>query len=462
MRHRLNLSIPTNFNFIEFPLHGMEIGEARTLAAYRCLEHKPRPEYLFFLDYDVLPSHDALTKLYYRAVTNPDIDVVAGVYCCKWKAPCDPLIYTENGIGPFWDWTVGDLLTTEKHGIRATHMGLTLIKVSLFQRMLDAGVVTEQIPFFKTTDNTVSYSKNAIKRASGTEDIYFYNLAREVDCKIMVDTSVLAGHIDKNNGVTYGLPEDSPPIRRAHWLRSGKEGPEPIDKKAIDLGAGDTKRTWEGHVTYTTDIRPGTGVDYVQDTRWLNLPSEEFDLVASSHHLEHIPRTEQEQVWKEMFRICKPGGKIEHIVPSLEWAATKIVDNEVDGSVYNVLYGAQEMMGYDRLFNLHYFGYTKQIAKELAESVGFTNIQLLDWRDNDGLGYNLIIRGTKPEPVIEYVQGELDFGDPDEPERVLQQSGGKRGHGEDANQCSGDEKGSKDSIPLAERFRACGSHEVGK
>lgn len=394
-RKRMALSFPTNFNMFELFADGMEVGVARTKAVQQCLSHDPIPEFIFFLDYDVLPHFDALTKLFFRARCFPNIDMFAGVYCCKWMNPCDPLIYQDPGCGPFWDWSIGDLLTTQDHGIRGIHMGLTLIRTSLFQKMLDADVVNEETPFFYTSNEKMLTDKGVMKTRRGTEDIWFCELARKVDAQIMVDTSVLAGHIDKNSGITYGLPSDCPPVLRAHWLRSGRpeQGPE---KKALDLGAGSTRREWENHQTFTTDIRAESDPDYIMDTRMLNLPDDEFDLVASSHHLEHIPRWEQSLVWQEMFRVCKPGGSIEHIVPSIEWAAAKIVNNDIDGAVYNVLYGAQEAQGYNREWNTHYFGFTKDVAKELCHSVGFTDVHVMDWRDDANLTYNLIIRAKKP------------------------------------------------------------------
>ncbi len=219
-----------DLNFMEFSVDGKEVGEARDFMARRCLEHDPRPEYLFFLDDDTLPASDAFTKLFFRLKTNRLIDIAAGVYCTKGGDPADPLIYAGDGCGAYWDWAVGDLLTTEQHGITGTHMGLTLIRVSLFQRMLDAGIVNEETPFYRTIHEEGSHT-----RRSGTEDLYFYKLAAKLDppVQIMVDTSVLAGHIDKNTGITWGLPEYSPPVVRARWLKDrDKETPCPIPQAA--------------------------------------------------------------------------------------------------------------------------------------------------------------------------------------------------------------------------------------
>lgn len=429
-RHRSALATGTNANFIEWFCDGLEIGVARDQIARKTLAHDPQPKYIFWLDDDVLPQPDAFVKLLYRAQTFPDYDIFAGVYACKGLA--EPLIYAGDGIGPFWDWAMGDLLTTEQHGITGCHSGLTLIRVSLFQRILDAGEAGDDEPFYKTVDESFRGPTGCLQSRKGTEDLYFAHKARKVGAKFLIDTSVLAGHIDKRTGITWGLPEDSPPVKRAKWLSNSDKAEQPkcdcavptmvvggvrdepiLDcpkcngtgflplKIALDLGAGGTRREWPGHRTYTTDLRADAKPDYVQDSRFLNLPDNHFDLVASSHHLEHIPRWEQERVWGEVFRVCKQGGAIEHIVPSLEWAAAKIADGQADEHVFNVLYGAQEQHGYERTLNLHYFGYTKAIGKGLAEAAGFVEVTCEDWTDVPSHGYNLIIRGRKPEPPKE-------------------------------------------------------------
>lgn len=461
-RARNGLSMPTNFNTVELFADGMEVGDARSRIAARCLELESQPEFLLFLDYDVLMPPDAFTKLFFRARTLPDYDIYAGVYCCKWHSPPDPLIYGEHGQGSIWDWAVGDILTTESHGVKTVHMGLTLIRVSAFQKLLDAGLVhgdgTDQddCPFFKTTDETrtVDAKSGAGLTKAGTEDVFFCDLLSRIGGKILVDTSVLAGHEDKRTGVVYGLPMDRyGPSGRAKWLGDGKGNsadreeakggpcdcgsvrtpestqgwvwnPSPTaetpcqyyrrdcpkcrglgttqKKLALDIGAGGTRRHWDGYVTYTTDIRADTKPDYVQDTRLLNFPEGHWNLTASSHHLEHLGRWDQETVWKEIFRVTAPGGHTEHIVPNIEWAAQKVVDKEIDGHVLNVLYGAQEEHGYPRLYNTHFFGYTPEIAVALAEQAGFVDVTTESWKENDGLGYNLIVRGTKPTLVPDF------------------------------------------------------------
>lgn len=391
-RARSSLSFPTNYNSIEIMIDGEEVGDARNLAVHHLMTHNPRPKYLLFIDYDVIIPPDAGQKLIYRAEHFPDFDVFAGVYCAKTK-PEEPLIYKGDGQGPFWDWTVGDLL----FDITGIHMGLTLIRSSLFDRI---AWDDPNKPLF-LTQNGFTIKDGGLSKFRGTEDLFFCKRIREeANAKILVDTSVLAAHMDYNLMMEFGLPLDSMPVKRAQWLRFGKPEDTDKQKKALDIGAGSLRREWAGYTTFTTDLRADTKPDYVMDSRWLNLPDNSFDLIASSHHLEHLGRWEQERIWAECFRVCKPGGLIEHIVPSAEWAAGKIIEGDGMEHALNVLYGAQEQHGYARELNTHFFAYTPAIAKSLAESAGFVDVQIEDYKSRPELGYNLVIRGRKPEPVI--------------------------------------------------------------
>ncbi len=441
LRARMGMQIPTNINTAEMRADGMEVGVARSMIAAQCLAMEPEPEFVFFMDWDVLMPPDALTKLFMRARCFPKHDIYAGIYCCKWREQPEPLIYGEHGQGPIWDFTVGDLLTTESHNVRSVHMGLTLVRVSAFRKLIEAGLVTgdgtdeTKTPFFKTTDEYVP----GIGKHQGTEDIWFCDLLQKAGGSILVDTGVLAGHEDMATGRVYGLPVDRHgPVGRARWMTgvNGKTGDatdaasataecsecigrglvgakrlgvkckkckgtgvvrKPL-KLALDLGAGSLKRHWPDHTTYTTDLRTNVGADYIQDTRMLTLPDNHFHLVASAHHLEHLGRWDQEGVFREMARITKPGGKWEHIVPSIEWAAQKVAAGETDGHVLNVLYGSQEAGGMERQFNVHYFCYTKQILAALATQAGMVDVVTSDWRDDENHLFELKLTARKPLP----------------------------------------------------------------
>jgi SAM-dependent methyltransferase len=398
-RARNGLVMPTGFSSIEIQADGMEVGEARNRAVEITMGIDPRPEFLFFLDYDVLPAYDAVTKLFYRAKCYPEHDIFCGIYTAK-GSPAEPLIYTEPGQGCYWDWTVGDLIRDK---ITGCHMGLTLIRTSLFERM---GWDDPDKPLFKTVKEA-ELKDGGLCRHTGTEDLFFCKrVQEEIGGYICVDTSVLAGHIQNSTGQIFGLPNDSPPVERAKWLRFGKpEEPEEEKefKKALDIGAGSQRREWDGYKTYTSDIRPEAKPDFVCDTRLLNLPNESFDLVASSHHLEHFGRYEQAKLWEEMYRILKPGGRMEHTLPNLMWAAWKIANKEYDDltSILDVLYGSQEEGGMDREWNTHYCGYVPEMAEALAEKVGLVDVEVKTYKDDPKYGFSMVLTGAKPGGVAE-------------------------------------------------------------
>lgn len=406
-RARMGMGIPTNVVMCELAVDGKEVGVARDTAVRTAFDQQRVPEFLFFLDYDVLIPHDALTKLLYRARSFPDYDIFAGVYCSKSTLP-EPLVYQRDGEGPYWDWTLGDLL----FDMASVHMGCTLIRMSLFDRLGDG-------PWF-VTQNHREVKDGRLVTNRGTEDIYFCNRAREeAGARIMVDTSVLCGHQDRD-GVTYGLLPDSPPMQRAHWHHHNRDK-YADEKKALDLGCGKETRAWDGYRTYRADIRKLPGIDYVMDTLAMNLPNESFDMVASSHHLEHFGRFDQERLWAEMFRVLKPGGTMEHVVPNIDWAAFHIVDGHEDMHVHNVLYGAQESHQYERELNTHFFGYTPRNARALAEGCGLVDVTVETWKDTPDLGYNMIVRGRKPE-AGEVVDESYPAGELVEPSRDVQVS----------------------------------------
>jgi predicted SAM-dependent methyltransferase len=63
------------------------------------------------------------------------------------------------------------------------------------------------------------------------------------------------------------------------------------------------------------DIRD-CGQDLVWDVRdGLPFPDESVDVVCSSHFLEHLDGEEGMDLFREIYRVLKPGGITEHILP---------------------------------------------------------------------------------------------------------------------------------------------------
>ena len=66
------------------------------------------------------------------------------------------------------------------------------------------------------------------------------------------------------------------------------------------------------------DTRPLEGVDHVSEAFPLPFEDNTFDLVYSSHVLEHFEKINTQAIVNEWVRILKPGGMIRLSVPSLE------------------------------------------------------------------------------------------------------------------------------------------------
>lgn len=192
------LSPPINFSVLFHIVRQKEIGLARNDIAKFALEKDAK--YLFFMGDDVeVPAH-GLRQLIYRMEQDPEVGIVGGVYCAKAR-PAFPLVFRENGKGSYWDWKVGEYFEISGLG-----MDCTLIRTDIFKQIEE--------PWFKTVD-TDGFLDNIQSAESWTEDLYFCKKVKEqTKYKIMCDAGVICNHWDVYNGVRYGLPSNSLPMRQ--------------------------------------------------------------------------------------------------------------------------------------------------------------------------------------------------------------------------------------------------------
>jgi predicted SAM-dependent methyltransferase len=334
-------------------------------------------KYLFFIDEDVTPPGHALRQLIYQAEHHPEGMVFGGIYCHKAPPPM-PMIFKGYGAGPYWDWKVGEFF--EVDGIS---MGCTLIRTEVFQHL--------EKPWFKTVDSIDKYYDGAPGAEMWTEDLYFCHKVREAGFKVYADGGVLCEHWSIETMEPTVLPEDCAPRRRAGVVKG--------DKKIVDLGCGESPyKTDEGDVL-TVDIREEVKPDYRCDLGKLPFATGEFDIVFSSHTLEHFPRHEVSDVLDEWVRILKDKGELRLVLPNLEWAAKEILDGKlVNGSakpntdIFNVLYGAQTYHE-----NAHMNGFTPKLVEAMLTERGFKRIDILTE------GYNIHTRAWRVPPDTKQV-----------------------------------------------------------
>jgi predicted SAM-dependent methyltransferase len=167
-------------------------------------------------------------------------------------------------------------------------------------------------------------------------------------------------------------------------------------KKMVDMGCGKTVWEFEGEGTpLRVDIREDVNPDFRCDIADTPFEDGQFEIVFSSHTLEHNSRSKVPKVLKEWIRILAEGGELRIVVPNLEWAAKNILDGILDNNTMNVLYGQQEYKE-----NFHQTGFTPKSLRTLLESFGLEVVEEnLD-------GFHLLMRAVKPEKLKESTEEE--------------------------------------------------------
>jgi predicted SAM-dependent methyltransferase len=178
------------------------------------------------------------------------------------------------------------------------------------------------------------------------------------------------------SGKVYQLPPNSKPALRRFSV--GK-------KKILDLGCGEIATVLKDGLPVRVDMRDDVNADYRCDVRSLPFATESFDVVFSSHTLEHFEHKQISSVLDEWVRVLKPGGDMRLIVPDLSVAAKQLLDGNISQDTWNVLYGEQ-----NERWNFHRTGFTPKILQELLESKGL-KIQKI-WQEEP---FNLFVEAKK-------------------------------------------------------------------
>lgn len=360
------LTPPMNYNVRHIQIQQRPIDVARCEMAQAAIEWKAK--YLFFMDEDVaVPSH-ALKQLIFHMEHHDDWAVIGGVYVIKDDTGnTAPMVFRGAGTGPFWRWHLGEVF--EVTGIA---MGCTLIRVEAFKDI--------KKPYFKTIDDTDAALDAVNFGSRWTEDLYFCDkLNKTKKWKIMADGGIVPDHLDMKTGKPYRLPPDSYPLQRLNVKRGSK--------KILDIGCGPSRyETNEGEVI-TTDIREDVNPDYRCDMRRLPFATGMFDVVHSSHTLEHVDHADVLPTLKEWTRVLSAKGELRLVLPNLEWAAKELAKSNGDkirDEVFWVLYGQQTYRE-----NFHRTGFTPALVANHLKQAGYKQMHFtLD-------GYNIVVRATR-------------------------------------------------------------------
>jgi SAM-dependent methyltransferase len=336
--------------------------------------------YIFWLDDDVIAPPDAFLKLY-----NHQKDIVNGVYWSKSNPPM-PLLFRNHLEGPYWDWHIGDFIEIDAAG-----NGLTLVKTGVYRKISEVvGGPWYSTDYTSFKGVNVGYGQGP---TNNTEDLYFYWKAKKAGFQVWADTSVQAMHYDKTNNVLYSMPANAPQAYPA-WAVNPKG-----DKLIADIGSGPISPYFDEGKVVSFDIREDMKPDVVCDVRKLPVPDQTFDIVFSSHTLEHFSWTSVDRVIKEWVRVLKVGGELRLIVPNLRYVAKRLWNDTVDPRDMWVLYGEQD---YPK--NFHATGFTPKLLTALVQSLDcFENIEVnegnIDGPPNPE-SWNLQLRAKKVKHLL--------------------------------------------------------------
>ncbi len=187
-----SLMSPMNQKFTRMFMVGMEVGEAYQQAIEGILAHPElsKWKYILTLEEDNCPPPDGLLKL----LENMDkYDAIGGLYWTKGEGG-QPMCYGKPSEMPrnFVPFPPTPNDVTECNGLG---MGFTLFRTAMFK---DPKLTK---PWFKTEQ---SYTPG-VGSSAFTQDLYFFNKARELGYKMACDSRVLVGQYDYE--VKFGQPD---------------------------------------------------------------------------------------------------------------------------------------------------------------------------------------------------------------------------------------------------------------
>ena len=185
-----NLMFPPNQAVHRMACLGMEVGEAYSNAIEQILGHPDLSqwEYILTIEHDNIPPPDGLVKLIEQMDKHPEYACIGGLYWTK----------GEGGVPQIWGDPKDPVLNFRPqppvpgHLVECcgTGMGFNLWRLSMFK---DDKL---RKPWFKTLNGSEGHG-------IGTQDLFFWGDARKHGYRCAVDCSVLVGHYDFVNDMTW-------------------------------------------------------------------------------------------------------------------------------------------------------------------------------------------------------------------------------------------------------------------
>lgn len=127
------------------------------------------------------------------------------------------------------------------------------------------------------------------------------------------------------------------------------------------------------------DIEKLPGVDIIDDiTTLTKIPDNSCDIIYASHVLEHVGRTEFEDVIRIWNKKLKKNGTLRIAVPDFEKIITWYQKTKQIIDIVGLVSGGQKTK-----YDYHKMIYDKKSLTEILLKMGFHDIQEWDWRQTD-------------------------------------------------------------------------------
>ncbi|RLC08529.1 MAG: hypothetical protein DRI57_23815 [Deltaproteobacteria bacterium] len=238
MLQHMNWQPPLNVSVGYLFKTGMLSAAARQIMTQEAKRLKT-PEYIFYVDDDMIIPPLGLFTLYNFMERNPDAGAVSGVYTTR-QEPCEPFVYTEHGKGASWDFELGP--GAEPKQIMGSGAGCLLARV---EAIVDWESENPDTPIW--CDSVENPASNGEKIVWG-HDIRFIRNLTEAGWPCYVNGQVLCGHYDIRSGKIFEVPKDAPGFKkRAVNTEEYWDG--------IYIGEGfNTWRTYEKMFTAVEDL----------------------------------------------------------------------------------------------------------------------------------------------------------------------------------------------------------------
>lgn len=123
------------------------------------------------------------------------------------------------------------------------------------------------------------------------------------------------------------------------------------------------------------DCRELEGIDHISPADELFFDDNTFDLVYTSHILEHFPRSKTQLVVNEWVRVLKPGGIIRISVPGFD---NLIKIYQLSNDIENIIGPITGGQTYKE--NFHYNIFNEQTLTKILEKSGCEAVHKWDYR----------------------------------------------------------------------------------